>query len=748
MRNIVDFHIHGIGSKYKDAFATASYDHICAYFERLAQKRKRDVIIAFTEHDCSVISFDQYKDLQKKYPHVKIMLGMEANAKLTHATDGVFEVAHVLAYADMSNDESVKKWLECGELKDLSKIKTFQIERQVPSNQHIIITFCELLNSEYGTQIDIDEVLRKFGTSKLRSTDIQQKVLNYVSQKIYENKDFAFASCKTVDEVENKLKTINFFVNKKPNILSGLVPSQYSFSKNTNVKLAIKKLEKLIGKEIDKEEFDKELNYSLHNADFDRQFAIAAAKIIQKDKLLLKKLEIRKYMKVSRGSALNPEYIQNYISTQILRNARFNSEIQNMSEFFVSEVSVENFGEKLYMAKSILNKNIGTKITNREIAELLDNVKSRQLMRHHFINLVKFSIKYNNPNLYKRIQNLSTEDLAKYPLGRNYHGSITLNILVPSSPNTNHNITTDIRTPLEEINSIVKKTGGHLILAHPDLVFKFSDGKSIPTKVFQSSDKDLLSNSKIKEIRKDLRATGEVSTTKLLGNKEKLLKLELFFRLCRQKGINFDGFEIRKANLRERDNFRNYMIYAAKNDYDISFGSDAHFSNIHFYYDLLLDGRIKKEEFDKLAEYADKIGDNTAKEGIYKVYYPTKFVTKKNNINFARIKPCKGFVKNNYGKIHNNNYIVEQTNFCDKLLGKDKLEDAPLLTLKYNQKIYSFDKKLLSQLKYNFGDDGETFGGKGQPVGGDSEKSVSSESSKEDLSKQTEIATNVEELTK
>ena len=50
--NIVDFHIHGIGSNYKDDFATASYDQICAYFENYAQKLKHNVVIVSKVKPC------------------------------------------------------------------------------------------------------------------------------------------------------------------------------------------------------------------------------------------------------------------------------------------------------------------------------------------------------------------------------------------------------------------------------------------------------------------------------------------------------------------------------------------------------------------------------------------------------------------------------------------------------------------------------------------------------------------------
>ena len=102
--NIVDFHIHGIGSNYKDDFATASYDQICAYFENYAQKLKHNVVIALTEHDVAILTYQQYKDLSKKYPHVKIIPGMESNTSLETATDGIFETAHILNYADVSSD--------------------------------------------------------------------------------------------------------------------------------------------------------------------------------------------------------------------------------------------------------------------------------------------------------------------------------------------------------------------------------------------------------------------------------------------------------------------------------------------------------------------------------------------------------------------------------------------------------------------------------------------------------------------
>ena len=709
MRNIVDFHIHGIGSNYKDAFATASYDHICAYFQLLAEKRKRNVVIAFTEHDCSVITYDKYKELQKKYPNVKIMLGMEANAKLTHATDGVFEVAHILAYADMSSEESIKKWFDCKELQDISKIKTFQIARQVPCNEHIVNEYCKTLNSQFGTTIDVDDVIEKFGKSKLRSDVLKSRLLKYIAEKIYENKDITFKDCENVDKIIERLNSVELFVNKNPSPFGGLVPSQYSFSRKMNLKLAVKRLEEVIGKKLDIAEIENQINFNATNEEFDKQFVkIATDEIIKDRDVLYKKIKILSLMKASNKKLTNPEYIKSYINTRILKNARFNCIKKTTNQFFESEINNENFGEKLYMAKSILNKNIGTKITNAEIAELLDKAKTRKTMRNHFLNLVKFSLKYNNPKLYKRIEKMPLEDFARTQLGTNDHGTITINQLIPSSPNVNHNITTDIRIPLEEVNQIVKKTGGHLVLAHPDLIFKYSDGKFIPASVFEASDKDLVSNSKYRDITKQLNDNGTINTNELLGDKNKILKLELFFRLCKQKGINFDGFEIRKANIKDRENLRNYLIYAAKKGYDISFGSDMHLSNIHFYYDLLRTDRITKAQFDKLSYEANERGDDTGKTKRYLEYYPTLFWTKKSNINFAEIKKCGGYIKNfKQGKLyntHSNEYVVQQTSFSDKLLGKPEQEDKILLTLKYNHKTYLFNSRLLSKMDYNFGD--------------------------------------------
>ena len=704
MRNIVDFHIHGIGSAYKDGYATASYDHICAYFQRYAESKKRKAVIAFTEHDCNIMTYEKYKELQNKYPNVKIILGMEANAKLTHATDGVFEVAHVLAYADMSSEESIKKWLDCEELKDLSKIRTFQVPTQEPSNEYIITDFCKKLNSQYGTKIDIKELVDKFGNSRLGSRDLQRRVIYYLAEKIFENKDFAFSDCKNVEEVSSKLKSLEFFVDKKHSFYGGLTPSQYGFSREIDVMLAITELEKNIGKSINIEEFCSKLDYGLTSDEFDEQFATLAAEIMSKEKAFLKKINIDNVMLSLGKKHFTNKDIQQFIRSRILKNARFNCVKKSTSQFFVSGVFMENFGERLYMAKSILNKNIGTKITNREIAELLNNTKSRDVMRNQFINLVKFSLKYNQPELYKKIEKLPIDELSKTTLGRNKHGVISLDRLVTPNPSANKDATQDIRTALEEINGIIKKTGGHLILAHPDLVFKYADGKSVPVDAFRDTDRELVSKSKYKEIKKDLYDYGCVDTLKLQGSKQKLLKLELFFRLCKKNGIKFDGFEIRKSNIVDRENLRNYLIYAAKNNYDISFGSDTHLSNMHFYNDLLRDEKITQGVFDKLAKHADKIGDNTASTNAYQIYYPSKFRTESQNIDFANIKDMKPCIKTDkYGKLYNiNKYTVVQTSFCDKMIGKSYVGHSPLMTLIYNNKLYFFSRESLKYMNYNF----------------------------------------------
>ena len=131
--NLIDFHIHGKGSFFKDRFANASYDDICNFFEQVAEEEDKDLVIAITEHDNFAMTYDEFKQLSTKYPRVKIALGMESNAKLSYATDGMFECAHVLLYADMSSEESIKKWFDCKELKSLSKLNTFTVRFPSPS---------------------------------------------------------------------------------------------------------------------------------------------------------------------------------------------------------------------------------------------------------------------------------------------------------------------------------------------------------------------------------------------------------------------------------------------------------------------------------------------------------------------------------------------------------------------------------------------------------------------------------------
>lgn len=696
---LVDFHVHGIGSRYKDNFATASFEQICAYFDNIGKQNNMNFTVAVTDHDVSTLTFEKYKELQLRYPNVKLVLGMESNCKLGAATHGVYEAAHILTYADMASDESIKQWLECQELKDISKIKAFELQYVKPSNYKMAKKFCYVLNSQFGANLNPEEFANKFSNTTYDAKTMEKELFDRVSDAFIKNLPNAFAECQTKEQISSKLANLQFKISKdKKFVLMGLLPSFHN-KKNIydNVQAALHAFNTLTKNNLEMGDIIKHINLSSSDSkEIDRNFAKQIMKYLVVNKKVCHELNLS-----------HLEYVQRYKELEkILNSQNYETKLITSEKFFISEAKREKFGDIFYIAKSVLNKHVGLNITNHEIAEILDYSKSRNLMREEFIKFVKICLSYKNPKLYEKVKNMDLQEFENFKLGHNKYGEITLAALVPIKAGQGY-ITDkdDVRTPLTEIADIVKKTGAHFVLAHPDTKFKFTDDFKIPMQLFKDVNGKVVSKAKFEQIKQKCLKDGGINTNELKDKNSQILMLDLFFKICKQNGINFEGFEITKDDFKDKKALMNKLIYAAKNGLEISFGSDTHLSSLHYYNQLLKQNKITEKELNERLEFAKQINDSTADNGKFRKLYGAKFEFQSDVVSRSQ-KIAEPIVKNlEQVNPYQEKYLVTKTSFCDKLLGEPECEGyKPLIEFCINGNLYSFEANALKNARYDFSD--------------------------------------------
>lgn len=610
--NLIDFHVHGKGSYFKDRFANASYDDMCKFFQGVAEEEDKDVVVAFTEHDNVAITYDEFKVLREKYPRVKIVLGMESNTKLTYSTNGLYEKAHILLYADMSSEEGIKKWFDCKELKALSKFNTFIV--RFPSPYLRIKDYIQKLNTKYKMNLDADEIAKKFEKlpPKISNKKIKYLFCQYVAEVLYKAKD------------DDKFNASRFY--------DDVVKLNYNSSNWNKITY-------------------KDIYYELLNVPF--------------------------------------------LSSQ--------SEPRNV-----------HLGNSLYVAKNVLDKYLGLKITNIEFAMFLDESKSYEQMRKDFLTIVRYKIQKHNPELFSKIKDLSLNKFAFYKIANGNNGAITLNSFFPEGINDkwamgNEDLLLDIRTRLSEIDTIAKKTGGYLMLAHPNSMFSYGSNQTFTKENFSYISKDILSESKYKELEAEFNVHNAIPFDRIKSKKSiknKLLKMDLFFNICKSNGINFSGFEITKTDLCKNTDLLNKLIYAAKNNYEVSFGSDTHLSKSSKYYSLLKQNKITEKRFTKLKKQLINQGDTIAHDELYKKLYGHEF---KSNVSLFDSDNHIHKIKSPILKKHPEEPVyaakeynrVVQTSFADKVLNVNQnIVNKPLFVMDIKGKLYSFNKNELKQMAY------------------------------------------------
>ena len=178
------------------------------------------------------------------------------------------------------------------------------------------------------------------------------------------------------------------------------------------------------------------------------------------------------------------------------------------------------------------------------------------------------------------------------------------------------------------------------------------------------------------------------------------------FNICKKNGINFTGFEITKNDLCDLPNLFNKLIYAAKNGYEVSFGSDTHLSKSVKYYNLYRQNKISEDKFNKLKNHLKSIGDTIAIENNYRKLYGHKFRKSLNLTNYEShcLKIDKPVIKNHpeepiYAAKEYNRVIG--TSFADKVFHiNQNVDNKPMFVIDIKDEIYSFNKDDLSKMDY------------------------------------------------
>jgi len=146
----------------------------------------------------------------------------------------------------------------------------------------------------------------------------------------------------------------------------------------------------------------------------------------------------------------------------------------------------QNLSKKLFIAKNVLNKVFDINITNEELATILVESGENNFTqaRNAFMDIVCKKLKGTHPAEYELLNNskLKGEDISTTNFFTHTFRKTDVTVhnfdeLIPSIGQLD--FAPDIKVPLEEISDIAKETGGHIILAHPEVAFKPYDGATI-----------------------------------------------------------------------------------------------------------------------------------------------------------------------------------------------------------------------------------------------------------------------------
>jgi hypothetical protein len=172
----------------------------------------------------------------------------------------------------------------------------------------------------------------------------------------------------------------------------------------------------------------------------------------------------------------------------------------------------------------------------------------------------------------------------------------------------------------DEFYKMVKKAGGYVCLAHPSCSFSFSEEGKLTNADFQKIDMSCLSSQEVKEIIVELSASGGVRINHSKVKNNIMLKLELLNEKLKQNDIKLDGIEVNVSILRQPLLRRSVLHFVAKNDMDISYGTDTHLSILHESFAKFHTGQISGPEYGALKDYARMLGDKTLPESYKRGY--------------------------------------------------------------------------------------------------------------------------------
>lgn len=628
-RTCVDLHVHGGASNYVDAHATASIYEECNYFSDLAKKNNFDkMYVALTDHNTAgtvsfdakeksyktttVMTYDLYNKLKQEFPNVEPILGIEANCNLLGATDGIFKKAHITAFADMSSEESIKRWIENKDLKDLSYLKTYMLTFCKKTNYEIVSELCESLNLNFGLYINPKD-LQKYKSTNYSPSTLRREFIADISPKLLQMP--MFKNCKTQEDVKRKLESLQMHDISEPTTkeLLRLRPSYNRYdTPEKNVENACLSYLSVFADDISVEDLKNRIDFSKSPENIDEQFIkLIANRIAGNPKIVINK----KIQKLFSSSGHYPNLIKKKIYGYSPKN-----QTHNILKYFNVERFNEYLGVRFLTVRNMLNKEFGTKIELSQIANILRDNNDRTAKVDAFYLLVMSDLVKNNKDFS---HHSVTIDEAKRVLNQRIFGPETAKFgmreIVPEEPRP---VAGNVyqRVDFEEFHKIIKNAGGYICMAHPTSSFEFADDAKIKRNYFYGLDMTMISNNEARDLQQYLANNEYLNVNSSNLKQNMIFKLELLNNLLMQSGCKLDAVEMNKDILGDSQKFSGLLKFCAKHKMDLSFGTDTHLSMLHNSYQKLKAGKISDEQYEQAKLVATKKRDNTTERKITRGY--------------------------------------------------------------------------------------------------------------------------------
>lgn len=256
----------------------------------------------------------------------------------------------------------------------------------------------------------------------------------------------------------------------------------------------------------------------------------------------------------------------------------------------------QSLSKKLFIAKNVLNKVLDINVTNKELATILveNGEYNFYPARKAFMNLVCDKLQENHPEEYEILNNVRTKGRDISSINFFTHtfkktGVTARNFddLIPQIREMD--FAPDIKVPIEEIDQIAKETGGHIVLAHPQVAFKTHEGVTI--------EKDKILHN------------GDMSTVSL-NNVSLENKILLLRDLCAEKGIKIEGIELTRKAIKDPKKLVEILDFAKNNKLEISFGSDVHYTTENYNNELTNSTKTYKKIHFDFKDFAESQNQN------------------------------------------------------------------------------------------------------------------------------------------